>query len=163
MASFNILKVRVSIAIMATAIAGSSMSFLAAPISAQSENSISEGSTTIGTYQTMLGAVSVMSNQYPRLQELRAALADECNKKILPSNNIIAPVNYCYCAGVVTTAIWMTYPDTNIRTRLVDIMDKGQGNINELATFITPDLYHLSCKAVDADRANIVQTQKTEK
>jgi hypothetical protein len=109
--------------------------------------------TTIGVYQTMLGSVSVMSNRFPKLQELRTAVAEECDKRILPTDDIKSAPGYCYCAGVVTTAVWMTYPDANLRMRLVDIMDKGQGNIPELAAYSSPDLYRSICKVVDADLA----------
>ncbi len=108
-------------------------------------------STTIGIYQTMLGSVAIMSNQFPRLQELRVSLADDCRKKSENDISIKNTTNYCYCAAVVTTAIWMRYPDKNIQSKLVEVMDKGSGKPSELLIFSSPDQYSSICKAVDND------------
>ena len=162
MASLKALKIRINSVKLAKKITKAmkmmavSSCLFAVPLSANSDTV----QMTVGVYQTMLGSVSVMSNRFPKLQELRVALAGECNKRVLPIDDVKSAPGYCHCAGVVTTAVWMTYPDANIKARLVDIMDKGQGSIPELAAYSSPELYRSICKVVDADLA--IQAQSTQ-
>ena len=99
----------------------------------------------ITKYQEMLGFVALLTHKHPRVLDLRLAVTEDCQDKH-PQLSFGDAVTFCYCAGVVTTAMWMMFPEEKERIR-----QYTAGEITSPEPFLNrqgPELYAPMCEVV---------------
>jgi hypothetical protein len=124
-------------------------------VSAQAAPAPAPSAPSIAVYKMMLASVAVMTNKFPRLENVRTAIAADCQKRAAMHPKPVDSVEYCYCAGVVSTALLMSYSDSAARTMIAGLMDDGRGIPEDVVPFQSPEMYSSICSAVVADRAAV--------
>ncbi len=95
----------------------------------------------------MQGNVALLTHEKSRLQDVRLAVATDCHEKAGSE----ATASFCYCAGLVTVALW--YGDKGMRDRLDAFSASTSGDPRDFLRYQGPELYAPFCHKVVAGMA----------
>ena len=114
-----------------------------------------EGKTAehLKLYARLQTSVALNTSQHPRLAELRTAISGDCGNKVAGRYSEADTAQYCFCAGVMVTALWLS--DAEIRQDLLNFADGKDRQASEFLEFQGPELYQPMCELVIANSASV--------